>query len=101
MLSRGNTRSQLSRMQSDIERLRHQISEYSEALGETASDAGRHGMAGLRDVYGKAQVYGDAALRQANEASGKAREQVKAHPLSTLAGAFAVGVVLGALLGRR
>ncbi len=105
MLSHGSTKSQMSRMQDDLDRLRRQMAVYSEHLGESASEAGRHGLAGLRDAYDRAQVnarvYGDTARRQAEEATGKAREQVKAHPLSTVAGAFAVGVVLGALLGRR
>lgn len=101
MMSHGNPQAQLSRMQSEIDRLRQQLATTTEALGESATTAGRYGMAGLRDAYEQARIYGDAARHRAEEATGKARDQVKAHPLSTLAGAFAVGIILGALLGRR
>lgn len=101
MMSHGNPQAQLSRMQAEIDHLRQQLASTTEALGETATNAGRYGMAGLRDAYEHARQYGDAARHRAGEATGMARDQVKAHPLSTIAGAFAVGVILGALVGRR
>ncbi|MGC2855429.1 DUF883 family protein [Novispirillum sp. DQ9] len=101
MMAHSSPQAQLTRMQAEIDRLRHQLSATAEALGDSAASAGRQGMLGLRDAYEQARVYGDVARRQAEEATGKARDQVKARPLSTLAGAFVVGIVLGALLGRR
>lgn len=100
-MSHGNPQAQLLRMQAEIDRLQNQIGGATDALGETAADARRQGMAGLRDAYGQARHYGNAALHKAEETTDKARDQVKAHPLSTLAGAFAVGIALGALMGRR
>lgn len=105
MRSNGSMQRQLSRLQDDIADLRRQMAVYSETLGETSESVGRHGMAALRDAYLRAQTqaryYGDTARRQAEAATGAARDQVKAHPLSTLAGAFAVGILLGTILGRR
>lgn len=101
MMTHGNPQAQLTRMQAEIDRLRQQLADTGETLGDAATNAGRHGLASLRDAYEQARVYGDAARHRAGEATGKARDQVKAHPLSTLAGAFVVGVILGALMGRR
>lgn len=96
---------QMSRMQSEIADLRADLAEYGAMLRGQASEARAEGAGRLRgwaeQAQGRATLYGDSARRQARVATGAARGQIRSHPLSTLAGAFAVGIVLGAILGRR
>lgn len=98
MWSSASKHSQISRLQAELEQMRRQLAAFGEDMSEHASEVGREGAAHLRNTYDRAQIQ---ARQRAGEATGAARKQVAAHPLSTVAGAFAVGIIFGAILGRR
>jgi len=101
----ASTQQQVSRMQAELADLRHQIAAYGEVLRGDASATGEHAWSRVRaageEARLRAREAGLYAREQAEHATEATRGQISSHPLTSVGAAFAVGVVLGALLGRR
>jgi ElaB/YqjD/DUF883 family membrane-anchored ribosome-binding protein len=99
-------------LRSDLDALRADISALKDDLRVLAADAasaGSHGVKAVRgrlgDVAGSLNEKGhaayDAARQKAAAAAETAEQKIHDHPFTSVAVAFGVGVLLGAIIGRR
>lgn len=87
-------RRDLDRLKADLYRLKSDFS----GLADDAAQAARSGAAEARN---RVERKADAAAAKGRESVEAIEEQIAAHPLMSLATAFAVGMVVGLGLSRK
>lgn len=99
------SRPDMDRIQADIADLREQMTAFTEALRHdaeaTGSEAWQRVRAAGQATRERAGEAGRYVRNQAEHATEATRGQITQHPLTSVGTAFALGIVLGALLGRR
>jgi ElaB/YqjD/DUF883 family membrane-anchored ribosome-binding protein len=105
MPNSATTQPRTDNIQAEIADLRNQMAAIGDALSDDAEDTGRTAWSRLRtagrDAGSRARAAGLAARDQAAQTTEATRGQISRAPLASVGIAFAVGVTLGALIGRR
>ena len=87
-----------AKLQDDLDKLRKDVSQLTKDLQTMATERGR-------DAYNAAREVGqgayDTAVSAGTEAQAYARNQINAHPFTSVLTAFGVGLVLGKLMNGR
>lgn len=80
-------------LQKQLNALREDFASLTNTLKDMSSDYAQHGQARVKDAADKVQ-------QQARDSYGRVQSEVESHPMSSVAIAFGIGLVLGKILDR-
>lgn len=96
---------QVARMQAELAELRTQLTAFGDVLRDEAESTGQEAWSRVRSASRRARTRareaGHYARSQAEHATETTRGQITQHPLTSVGAAFAAGILLGTILGRR
>jgi ElaB/YqjD/DUF883 family membrane-anchored ribosome-binding protein len=90
----AETATDIEKLRAEMTQLRGEISQIGETLKAIAADRGAA-------AYERVRQSGEALQQQAKDAIDSAAREIEQRPFTTVLSAFGIGLLLGALLGRR